>query len=146
MSLGKARDPLRVVALLTGDAATQAALLTILGENTGTATEALASSIWMSNLYAGLQALEINLMVCSPLLPAGIPERYRIRAVAVMTDEPLSRAVLLQILGEDETQARKELAESCWAQAIEDKVLERERLARELGVALEMNQYEIIDS
>ena len=136
MSLGKARDPLRIVALLTGDAATQAALLTILGESIETATEKLASSIWRSTLYAGLQALEINLIVCSPLLPAGVPERYRIRATALMTDEPLTRVVLLQILGETEPQARIELAESCWTHATDDGTLERERLASELGVEL----------
>lgn len=140
MSLGKARDPLRLVALLTGDAAAGAALFATLGENAETAMEALANSIWRSTLNAGLQALEINLMVCSPLLPAETPERYRLRAIALMTDEPLSRAVLLQILDEAEAQARKELAESCWSQATEDMVLERKRLASELGVAMEINQ------
>ncbi|MBC9252572.1 hypothetical protein A9179_20095 [Pseudomonas alcaligenes] len=140
MSLGKAGDPLRVVALLTSDAAARAALLAILGESIEMATEALASSIWRSTLYAGLQALEINLMVCSPLLPADAPERHRIRATALMTDEQLIRVVLLQILGETEPQARIELAESCWAHAIDDRTLERERLASELGVRLANNQ------
>ncbi|MGE8504088.1 MAG: hypothetical protein ACN6P1_17835 [Pseudomonas sp.] len=140
MNLGKARDPLRLVALLTGDAAAKAAVLTDLGETIEMATEALADSVWGSTLEGGLQGLEINLMVCSPLLPANIPERYRLRAIALMTDDPLTRVVLLQILGEAEPQARMELAESCWSPAIADEALERERLARELGVELLLNQ------
>lgn len=139
MSLGKARDPLRLVALLTVDAAAGAALFATLGENAETATEALANSVWRSTLNTGLQGLEINLMVCSPLLRADIAERYRLRAIALMTDEQLTRVVLLQILGETEAQARMELEESCWSQAIADKLLERKRLASELGVALEIN-------
>lgn len=137
MNLGKAQDPLRLVALLTGDTAASAAVLAALGERAEAATEALADSVWGSTLKGGLQGLEINLMVCSSLLPANIPERYRLRAIALMTDDPLTRVVLLQILGEAEAQAREELAESCWSHAIADKALERERLARELGVALE---------
>ncbi|SFP29029.1 hypothetical protein SAMN05216601_10869 [Ectopseudomonas composti] len=140
MNLGKARDPLRLVALLTGDTAASAAVLEALGERAETATEALADSVWGSTLERGLQGLEINLMVCSPLLPANIPERYRLRAIALMTDDPLTRLVLLQILGEAEPQARMELAESCWSPAMTDDALERERLARELGVELLLNQ------
>lgn len=138
MTLGKARDPLRLVALLTGDAAVRTAVLAALGESTETAMEELASSVWGTTLDTGLQGLEINLMVCSPLLPADIPERYRLRAIVLMTDEPLTRAVLLQILGETEPQARMGLAESCWSHAIADAALERERLARELGVVAEL--------
>lgn len=140
MSLERARDPLRVVALLTGDAAVGSALFATLGENAETAMEALTNSIWRSTLNAGLQALEINLMVCSPLLPGDSPERYRIRAAALMTDDLLTRVVLLQILGETEAQARIELAESCWAHVVADKALERERLAGELGGGLAENQ------
>lgn len=140
MNLEKARGPLRLVALLTGDAAAKAAVLTALGETVETATEALADSVWGSTLEGGLQGLEINLMVCSSLLPENIPERYRLRAIALMTDDPLTRVVLLQILGEAEPQARMELAESCWSPAMADEALERERLARELGVELLLNQ------
>lgn len=140
MNLGKARDPLRLVALLTGDTAASAAVLAALGETVETVTEALADSVWGSTLERGLQGLEINLMVCSALLPANIPERYRLRAIALMTDDPLTRVVLLQILGEAEPQARMELAESCWSPAMADEALERERLARELGVELLLNQ------
>lgn len=140
MNLGKARDPLRLVALLSTDAAVGDALFTILGESAETATEALANSIWRSTLNTGLQGLEINLMVCSPLLLADSPERYRIRAASLMTDDPLTRVVLLQVLGETEPQARLKLAESCWAHAIGDKKFERERLASELGVGLANNQ------
>ncbi len=140
MNLEKARGPLRLVALLTGDAAVKAAVLTALGETVETATEALADSVWGSTLEGGLQGLEINLMVCSSLLPANISERYRLRAIALMTDDPLTRVVLLQILGEAEPQARMELAESCWSPAIADEALEREQLARELGVELLLNQ------
>ncbi|MGG2399956.1 hypothetical protein ACJRW5_23720 [Pseudomonas sp. SH1-B] len=136
MNLGKAQNPLRLVALLTGDAAVRAAMLAALGESAETAMEALASSVWETTLGTGLQGLEINLMVCGPLLPADIPERYRLRAIALMTDEPLTRATLLQILGEAESQARLELVESCWSHAIADAAFERERLARELGIEL----------
>lgn len=140
MNLKKARDPLRLVALLTSDAAAKAAVLTALGETIEIATAALADSVWGSTLERGLQGLEINLMVCSPLLPANIPERYRLRAIALMTDDPLTRVVLLQILDEGAPQARMELAESCWSHAVVDEALERKRLARELGVELPKNQ------
>jgi len=140
MDMNQARAPLQAVALLTSDITASKALLALLGESEEEAATALAESRWGSTLNSGLGllGLEMALMVCLPLMPEGAPERYRVRATALMTDDELTRTVLLQILAESEDEARAELADSCWADAVaepeHEHEHERQRLACELGV------------
>lgn len=135
MDMNLARAPLQAVALLTGDGAASQALFAFLGETQAEAAIALAGSPWGAsvNMGLGLLGLEMALMVCPPLIPDGSPARYQIRAMALMTNDAPTRAALLQILGESELQARTELENSCWADAVADPKYERHRLALELG-------------
>lgn len=136
MDMNLARAPLQAVALLTSDGAASQALFAFLGETQAEAATALAGSPWGSSVNAGLGllGLEMALMVCPPLIPEGAPARYQIRAMALMTDDAPTRAALLQILAESEGEARAELADSCWADAVAEPEHERQRLACELGV------------
>lgn len=135
MDMNLARAPLQAVALLTCDGTTSQALFAFLGETQAQAAAALAGSPWgASPAGLGLLGLEMALMVCPPLIPAGAPARYQIRAMALMTDDAPTRAALLQILAESEGEARTELEESCWADAVAEPEYERQRLACELGV------------
>jgi len=135
MDMGRARAPLQAVALLTSDIAASKALFAFLAETPEEAATALARSPWGSNLKTGLGllGLEMALMVCPTLMPEGA-SRYRVRAVALMTDDAMTRTVLLQILDESEDEARTELADSCWANAVAEPEHERQRLACDLGV------------
>lgn len=136
MDMNLARAPLQAVALLTSDGAASQALFTYLDETPEEAATALAGSPWGSsvNMGLGLLGLEMALMVCPPLIPEGSPARYQVRAMALMTDDAPTRAALLQILAESEGEARAELADSCWANAVAEPEYERQRLACELGV------------
>jgi len=136
MDTNLAHAPLQAVALLTSDGAASQALFAYLGETPDEAATALAGSPWGSsvNMGLGLLGLEMALMVCPPLIPEGAPARYPVRAIALMTDDVPTRAALLQILAEDEHEARAELADSCWADAVAEPLYERQRLERELGV------------
>jgi hypothetical protein len=136
LDMNLARAPLQAAALLTSDKKASKALLALLGESKEEAATAVAASRWGSTLHSGLGllGLEMALMVCLPLMPEGTPERYRVRATALMTDDELTRTVLLKILAESEGEARAELADSCWADAVAEPEHERQRLACDLAV------------
>lgn len=63
------------------------------------------------------------------------PERYPLRAIALLSTDKVARAALLAILGESLNEARHHLAESCWGEDLHtDQKIQRRQLAAQFGL------------
>ena len=63
------------------------------------------------------------------------PERYPLRAIALLSTDEIARAALLAILGETLNEARQYLAESCWGEDLHtDQEIQRRQLASQFGL------------
>ena len=63
------------------------------------------------------------------------PERYPLRAIALLRTDEIARSALLAILGETRIAARQHLAESCWGEDLHtDQEIQRRQLAAQFGL------------
>lgn len=63
------------------------------------------------------------------------PERYPLRAIALLSTDEIARAAILAILGETLNEACQHLTESCWGEDLHtDQEIQRRQLAAQFGL------------
>lgn len=91
---------LRAIALSTPDQSSGSALLAVLGETSGCAHERLQTSAWRTAYKRGLQTIVLAIDVCQRRATIDRVQCHALRAVALTTNDALTRDALLLLIEE----------------------------------------------